>query len=129
MDEPAYTRRRFLELGIIAGVVTVCAPESWAQTDTPTTPSTILGPYYPVIRARKDGGRTIPRAAGRGPRHPVYSMGYRPAARMITTRRSAWSGHGSALVSTVLNPKSRVSARATHEAQRSAEQHVLQHDS
>ena len=50
MDQPTYTRRRFLELGIYAGVVTACAPESWAQTDTPTTPSTILGPYYPVIR-------------------------------------------------------------------------------
>lgn len=50
MDQPSYTRRRFLELGIIAGVVIVCAPDSWAQTDTPTTPSTILGPYYPVIR-------------------------------------------------------------------------------
>ncbi len=50
MDKPACTRRQFLELGIIAGVVTVCAPESWAQTETPTTPSTILGPYYPVIR-------------------------------------------------------------------------------
>jgi len=50
MDQPACTRRRFLEIGIIAGVVTVCAPESWAQTEIPTTPSTILGPYYPVIR-------------------------------------------------------------------------------
>jgi protocatechuate 3,4-dioxygenase beta subunit len=44
------TRRRFLELGLVAGVMTVCAPESWAQADMPTTPSTILGPYYPVIR-------------------------------------------------------------------------------
>ena len=30
--------------------MTVCAPESWAQTEVPATPSTILGPYYPVIR-------------------------------------------------------------------------------
>jgi protocatechuate 3,4-dioxygenase beta subunit len=50
IDQPTCTRRRFLELGIIAGVVSLWAPESWAQTDTPTTPSTILGPYYPVIR-------------------------------------------------------------------------------
>jgi protocatechuate 3,4-dioxygenase, beta subunit len=50
IDQPACTRRRFLELGIIAGVVTICTPESWAQTGTPTTPSTILGPYYPVVR-------------------------------------------------------------------------------
>jgi protocatechuate 3,4-dioxygenase beta subunit len=50
IDQPACTRRRFLELGVIAGVVTLCAPESWSQADTPTTPSTILGPYYPVIR-------------------------------------------------------------------------------
>lgn len=44
------TRRSFLELGLLAGVMTVCSPESLAQTGTPTTPSTILGPYYPVIR-------------------------------------------------------------------------------
>jgi protocatechuate 3,4-dioxygenase beta subunit len=50
IDQPVCTRRRFLELGIPAGVMMVCAPESWAQTDTPSTPSTILGPYYPVIR-------------------------------------------------------------------------------
>jgi protocatechuate 3,4-dioxygenase, beta subunit len=49
-DEPICTRRRFLELGIIAGAASVWAPEPRAQTDTPTTPSTILGPYYPVIR-------------------------------------------------------------------------------
>lgn len=30
--------------------MTVCSPESFAQAETPTTPSTILGPYYPVIR-------------------------------------------------------------------------------
>jgi protocatechuate 3,4-dioxygenase, beta subunit len=50
VNHRACTRRRFLELGLVAGVMTVCAPESWAQVDTPTTPSTILGPYYPVIR-------------------------------------------------------------------------------
>lgn len=50
IDQPTCTRRRFLELGIIAGVVTVCGPEALAQTEMPTTPSTILGPYYPVIR-------------------------------------------------------------------------------
>lgn len=44
------TRRSFLELGLLAGVMTVCSPESLAQTEMPTTPSTILGPYYPVIR-------------------------------------------------------------------------------
>lgn len=49
-NQPVCSRRRFLELGIIAGVMTVCETESWAQTDVPTTPSTILGPYYPVIR-------------------------------------------------------------------------------
>jgi protocatechuate 3,4-dioxygenase, beta subunit len=50
MDQTIYTRRRLLELGLVAGVMTVCAPESMAQADIPTTPSTILGPYYPVIR-------------------------------------------------------------------------------
>ena len=50
MDQSGYTRRRFLEVGLIAGAVTLCAPESWAGADVPTTPSTILGPYYPVIR-------------------------------------------------------------------------------
>lgn len=50
VNQTVYTRRRFLELGVITGVVTVCAPGSWAQPDVPTTPSTILGPYYPVIR-------------------------------------------------------------------------------
>ena len=50
VDQPFCTRRRFLNLGLVAGVVTVFAPDSWAQTERPTTPSTILGPYYPVIR-------------------------------------------------------------------------------
>ena len=50
MDQQACTRRRFIELGLIAGAVAVFTPESWAQVDMPTTPSTILGPYYPVIR-------------------------------------------------------------------------------
>jgi protocatechuate 3,4-dioxygenase beta subunit len=50
VNQTTITRRRFLESGVIAGVVTLCAPESWAQAETPTTPSTILGPYYPVIR-------------------------------------------------------------------------------
>lgn len=50
IDQPTCTRRQFLELGIIAGVMTVCAPDSWAQTETPTTPSAVLGPYYPIIR-------------------------------------------------------------------------------
>src|SRR5688572_28193539 len=49
-NQPACTRRRFLKLGLVAGVITVWAPESLAQADVPTTPSTILGPYYPVIR-------------------------------------------------------------------------------
>src|SRR5215207_3029938 len=49
VNQTTWTRRRFLEIGVIAGVMTVCAPESWAQTEMPT-PSTILGPYYPVIR-------------------------------------------------------------------------------
>jgi protocatechuate 3,4-dioxygenase beta subunit len=49
-DQPACTRRQFLGLGLVAGVMTVCSPESLAQAETPTTPSTILGPYYPVIR-------------------------------------------------------------------------------
>ena len=49
-NQPGCTRRQFLELGIIAGVMTVCPRESWGQADVPTTPSTILGPYYPVIR-------------------------------------------------------------------------------
>ena len=50
IDQSTCTRRRFLELGLAAGVMTVYTPESWAQTDVPTTPSTILGPYYPIIR-------------------------------------------------------------------------------
>src|SRR5688500_15721573 len=50
MDQSVCTRRQFLELGLVAGVAAVCVPESWARADTPTTPSTILGPYYPVIR-------------------------------------------------------------------------------
>lgn len=49
-DRLAYTRREFIEFGIIAGVAAVCVPGTWAQGETPTTPSTILGPFYPVIR-------------------------------------------------------------------------------
>lgn len=48
-NQPSCTRRQFLELGIIAGVMTVCAPESWGQADVPTTPSTILGPTTPLL--------------------------------------------------------------------------------
>ena len=50
IDQPACTRRKFLELGIGVGVAAVCVPGAWAQGETPTTPSTILGPFYPVIR-------------------------------------------------------------------------------
>jgi len=44
------TRRRFLEFGLLAGIGAASTPLSWAAGDTPTTPSTILGPYYPIIR-------------------------------------------------------------------------------
>jgi protocatechuate 3,4-dioxygenase, beta subunit len=50
MEQQVCTRRRFLELGLVAGMTTVCAPESWAQVSTLITPNTILGPYYPIIR-------------------------------------------------------------------------------
>jgi protocatechuate 3,4-dioxygenase, beta subunit len=49
-DQCTCTRREFLNFGIVAGVAAVCVPEAWAQAETPTTPSTILGPFYPVIR-------------------------------------------------------------------------------
>jgi protocatechuate 3,4-dioxygenase beta subunit len=51
VDQSAFTRRHFLELALVTGVTTmVCSSESSAHTEMPTTPSTILGPYYPVIR-------------------------------------------------------------------------------
>jgi protocatechuate 3,4-dioxygenase beta subunit len=50
LDRQQFTLRRFLELGIVTGLATVYAPELLAQRERPTTPSTILGPFYPVIR-------------------------------------------------------------------------------
>ena len=49
-EHRAYTRREFLDLGIMSGVAAVCVPDVWAQGEIATTPSTILGPFYPVIR-------------------------------------------------------------------------------
>jgi protocatechuate 3,4-dioxygenase beta subunit len=70
IDQPTCTRRRFLELGIIAGVVTTCAPESWAQADVPTTPSTIIGPTTP----------SSGRSSGHGPHAPARSSVTRQGA-------------------------------------------------
>jgi hypothetical protein len=44
MQQTSYTRRRFLGLGILAGFGTVYTTDSLALSETPTTPSAILGP-------------------------------------------------------------------------------------
>lgn len=49
-DKQACSRREFLKCGFIAGVGALSAQGAWAQAEIPTTPSTILGPFYPVIR-------------------------------------------------------------------------------
>ncbi len=50
VNKTTCTRRLFIKFGIVGGAAALCAPQSLAQTQTPITPNTILGPYYPVIR-------------------------------------------------------------------------------
>ena len=49
-EKQACQRREFLKFGLVAGVGALSVQGAWAQGEMPTTPSTILGPFYPVIR-------------------------------------------------------------------------------
>jgi protocatechuate 3,4-dioxygenase, beta subunit len=56
-------RRELLRLGITAGVAAVWAPHQlllgWAHVELPATPSTILGPFYPLSKPLdRDGDLT-----------------------------------------------------------------------
>jgi len=49
-EKQAGQRREFLKFGLMSGIGALSVHGAWAQGEMPTTPSTILGPFYPVIR-------------------------------------------------------------------------------
>lgn len=66
--ERAVTRRELLRLGVTAGVAAVWAPSGilwgWAQVPLIVTPSTVAGPFYPMIKPA-DRDTDLTRVAGR----------------------------------------------------------------
>jgi protocatechuate 3,4-dioxygenase, beta subunit len=66
--ERALTRRELLRLGLAANVAALWTPRGllwgWDQQALPATPSTILGPFYPLIKP-PDRDSDLTRIAGR----------------------------------------------------------------
>jgi protocatechuate 3,4-dioxygenase beta subunit len=62
------TRRELLRLGIVSTVAAIWTPRGvlwgWNQEPLPATPSTILGPFYPLHKPR-DGDSDLTHIAGR----------------------------------------------------------------
>jgi hypothetical protein len=82
--ERELTRRELRRLGVAASVAAVWSPpllRGWAAPPFVATPSTVAGPFYPMLRPR-ERDQDLTRHAGHKAREPTGAVGPRAAPRV-----------------------------------------------